>query len=180
MLKRIICILLLALVVGCSPKKADSSITPDQSDVSIVQNDDSSVVQTEETTENTTEEEPAKDVVAKYNLKSGEYYNSPEGGTPYMCEAVIKQLDSSSFEFTFYQICDEKGNHYDEKKLIFKTHVAEFDDDEATTAIYHGKQYTLTFKCDYEYSFKLSGFKNGMRCSDTYSRPEAGSIEFGN
>lgn len=134
---------------------------------------------TTETTSQVETTEATTAVHAKYNLKSGEYYNSPEGGVPYMCVAVIKQLNSFSFQFTIYQVTDSHGENFSKQKLIFRTHIAEFPSDDATTAVFYGQKYTLKFKCDYQYSFVLSGFKEGTRCGDIYSLSEAGSEYFG-
>ncbi|MGX8680588.1 MAG: hypothetical protein ACSW8B_04300 [bacterium] len=120
-----------------------------------------------------------KSFKAKYNLRDGEYFNSPEGGTPYMCVAVIKQVDGQSFEFTIYQVCDSEGENFDHRKLIFKTHVARFDSRDAKKAVFKGEKYTLSFECNYKYSFVLSGYKAATRCSSTYSLSEAGSEYFG-
>lgn len=127
-----------------------------------------------ETTENKSTSVKGK-FSANFMPEDGEYYNSAEGGVPYMCKIKIKKTSPNSFKFSIWQVTDKNGNNCN--KMIFKEHEAIFEKQESKSAVYKGNQYTLYFYCDFYYSFGLSGFALAEKCGNIYST--AGSENFG-
>ena len=133
-------------------------------------------VKTEEKTETTQKETTEKKTfTAKYMPDDGEYYNSGEGGWPNLCMIKVKKNSPHSFKFSIWQLTDENGESC--HTMIFKEHVAVFESENSKTAVYKGKNYTLSFQCNYQYSFKFSGFSPALKLGNMYST--AGSEYFG-
>lgn len=101
----------------------------------------------EEEESQTSTQTPSKPVTAKIQVYEGTYFDDcvyrdadKEEYSGTYCNVIISNVTDSSFDFTVYDLDSNTG----EKKLIFRTHTAEFIGD-GTEAAYYGKEYNLKF-----------------------------------
>ena len=87
------------------------------------------------------------DLTSKYVPIYGSYSNGSSGKFQYI---TIGETDAASFSFTIY---DGESN-----SVIFKTHTAVFEEQDASTAVYRGQNYTLYFDCSEYATVTVSGF----------------------
>lgn len=74
----------------------------------------------------------------------------------------IEQVDPSSFNFNIWDIRNE-GEDTDGENIIFETHTATFEEQNGTTAVYRGEDYTVYFDCSEYGIIQLSGLEGVVR-----------------
>lgn len=95
----------------------------------------------------TSTQTPSETVTAQIQVYAGTYFDdgvygdsNMEGYSKNYCEVIISNVTDSSFDFTVYDC----NYNTEERKLIFRTHTAEFIGD-GTEAAFYGKEYNLKF-----------------------------------
>lgn len=101
-----------------------------------------------------------------YMPANGSYFNSTDGGFPNTCEIRINQEKGNSFKFSIWEIIDGNGNSTE--NIIFKEHVAVFENQDDTSAVYRGKSYTVYFDCSEYGTVKLSGFSPAIKMGNIF------------
>lgn len=98
---------------------------------------------------NSADDRSTAQISSSYMPVNGIYNNGSDGSH----EIRITGINSSSFKFSIYE-----GNG----KQIFKEHTAVFEEQNGTTAVYRGQNYTLYFDCSEYATITLTGFEEAI------------------
>ena len=105
-------------------------------------------------------------ISSEYMPLNGEYNNASDGEAS---RIVVTAVDSASFKFKIYKYSE--GNDGD--SLIFKEHIARFETQDSTSAVYRGKEYTVWFDCSEYATIVLSGFEEATTLGNTFWNSKA-------